>query len=441
MSNVVKPKTNIVENNLKLFMFVTNMFIFSFLLFYKPMINILYTTYYTNPELITNKIRSSLETNIDYNKLSGSWYELYNNDDYNDCIKMNLTIHKNNFSKIHNIKNNFSTVNIDYIFITTNYSFNETYYIINSTIYSNINSTLYNKINKKYIFYLKNDTNGNYEYMVLIIPQNNIFKTKYSIKIYNRNPFYNISNQKNIVNDVEYKLKNIGINILKYFNYIKKINYNNNNCKSGVNYDFIDTGINNFNINNLFGQWFVILFGNNYNKIQSYNNICNYIKIDIANTYIKKNCLNSLNTFKNGSYTNSIYENIDNHLFIKSNNIDLKKGRFHLTKNNIDNNNNSITVLNNIDNTNNSIKYQILNYYSLHNSDNINNINNINNIEEYEYLLLSSNYKNKNNVLLLSKLPIINKKILSKYLYILYNNKIIDDYIINNYNNSDYYNN
>ena len=427
MSNVVKPKTNIVENNLKLFMFVTNMFIFSFLLFYKPMINILYTTYYTNPELITNKIKSSLETNIDYNKLSGTWYELYNNDGYNECIKMNLSVH--------NIKNNFSTVNIDYTFITTNYSFNKTYFIINSTLYNNINNTLHNKINKKYIFYLKNDTNGNYEYMVLIIPQNNIFKTKYSIKIYNRNPFYNISNQKNIVNDVEHKLKNIGINILKYFNYIKKINYNNNNCKSGVNYDFIDTGINNFNINNLFGQWFVILIGNNYNKLQSYNNICNYIKIDITNTYIKKNCLNSLNTFKNGSYTNSIYENIDNHLFIKSNDVDLKKGRFYLKKNNIDNNN-SITILDDIDNnTNNSIKYQILNYYSLHNSDNINNV------EEYEYLLLSSNYKNKNNVLLLSKLPIINKKILSKYLYILYNNKIIDDYIINNYNNSDYYNN
>lgn len=418
MSNIVKPK-NIVENNLRLLINVTNILIFSFLLFYKPIINILYTTYYTNPELINNKIKSSLETNIDYNKLSGIWYELYNNDGYNECIKMNL--------EVYNIKNNFSTVNINYTFITTNYSFNETYYIINNT--------LYNNINKKYIFYLKNYTNENYEYMALIIPQNNIFKTKYSMKIYNRNPFYNISNQKNIVNDVQYKLKNIGINILKYFNYINKNDYNNNRCKEGVNYDFIDTGINNFNINNLFGQWFVILFGNNYNKVQSYNSICNYIKIDIANTFIKKNCLNSLNIHKNGSYTNSIYENIDNHLFIKSNNVDLKKGRFYLKKNNIDNNN-SITILNDIDNnTNDSIKYQILSYYSLYSSDNINNV------EEYEYLLLLSSYKNKNNVLLLSKLPIMNKKILLKYLYILYNNKIIDDYIINNYNNSDYYNN
>ena len=355
----------------------------------------------------------NLPKNINYNYLEGTWYGMYNNN-YNNCFRTNIL--KNNNLLYFNFTNQ----------LQENYS--KKFKILNnSSILKNLNNMRKELIKEDYvyIFYLNSNNLKNsskYDFFATLTPRDIYFTINYDIQVYSRNPNINFKLQKNIVKQVENFLS-------KYLNYnreLVKINYDNYNCENLIYNNFIDVNINNFKLNKMYGDWFVILYGSSSGeKLRAFNNTCKYIKINITEKLINKKCLSSLKTNSYGNYINYQYEDTSFHEIISINERYSKSGKFLLNKNK---NYDAKIILNNqmINRYDNISRYQILDYYTLSKE------------KEYEYLMLLISNNISNTVMFLSRMPLMNKNVLYNYLDFLNNNRIIKEYIFNTFS-IDYY--
>ena len=262
-----------------------NKFVILFISFFP---NLIYSIpFFKELNLENNKFKERNLQNIKFKEnLYGQWFELY----HTSSIFDSFSDHENCLSPYINISNNF--------FIETCQNNDKNVYFTKNIEFFDENSFILENNNKKYNIFYHHEFNNNINYIGILTTNSFLFWNKLEVAIYGRKKTIN----RNIIDEIHTKLKSIENND-DTINKLSLIKQNQNYKFLEENY-FLNTALNDFNLNKFKGKWYIVAEREDDDEY-ALNCECRFIEVDNLETvytcamFNKKNDLSFISSYGN----------------------------------------------------------------------------------------------------------------------------------------------